>query len=91
VSDYAFDGGTIPPELQQAMMLTTWGAGDVFSLPAGLLPKMNASLNIYRAVKGYLSNSGKTVEWTKRNPDQWNLVSALLAERKRGNDGNSTK
>lgn len=91
VSDHAFDGEKIPPELQQALNYRAWGVGNIMTLPAGLLPRMNVSLNVYRAIQGYRSAGNKSVEWTRRNPQQWEIVSALIADRKRGKHGDSTK
>lgn len=77
------DGAPAPPILKTAQMYRAWGIGDPMELPAGLLPQMQIALNVYDALTSYKSSSGRSVEWTKRNPDAWRLVSAIIAERKR--------
>jgi hypothetical protein len=87
VGDYLFDGGQPPPILTKALNCDKWGIPDIARLPAGLLPEINMTLNYYHAIKGY-QKAHKTSEWTKSNPDGWNLVSWIInqrMERKRGN------
>lgn len=77
-----FDKATPPPELSEAWLYQRWGLGNVLELPAGRIQKINAVLNVYNACNAYQSAGGRSVEWTKRNPAAWNLVSALIADRK---------
>lgn len=87
VGDYLFDGGEPPPLLARALNYERWGVGDVRSLPAGLLPKVNICLNYYHAISSYQSAT-KTTEWARRNPKAWEFVSWIISqrmERKRGN------
>ena len=83
VAAHLLDGAVSPPLLRRALAYEKWGVGDVRLLPAGLLPKITACLNVYHAVSGYLSASGNTVKWTKRNPQAWDLVSWIISERKK--------
>jgi len=80
----AFDDAEPPPALKTALQLRKWGSVDVMSMDARLVREMTITSNVYDAVSSYLSAKGKSVEWTNRNPQAWNLVSYLLAERKHG-------
>ncbi len=82
VSAHCFDGEPAPPELSAALTYQRWGVGDVMALQAGVLPRVNVCLNVYTSVRGYLSTGGKTVEWTRHNPDAWRIVSTLIMARK---------
>ena len=85
VGDYLFDKKKPPPELVKALNYEKWGIGDVMRLPAGMLPMFNVCLNYYYAIQGYRNASNKTVEWTKRNPDSWDMVSWVIEQRKERN------
>jgi hypothetical protein len=87
VGDYLFDGEQPPPILLKALNYERWGIGDIMQLPAGLLSRINISLNYYHAISGYLS-AKKVTQWTSNNPEAWDIVSWVInqrMERKRGN------
>ena len=88
VGDYVFDKKSPPPELARALNYEKWGIGDIMQLPAGLLPMMNTALNYYHALKGYKTATNSTVEWTKRNPEAWEMVSWVISERRERKRGN---
>lgn len=87
VGDFLFDGGSPPPILRKALNYERWGMGDVMNLPAGLLPQINAALNVHNAIKSYQS-ARKSTTWASDNPDAWNLVSYIISERMERNRGN---
>jgi hypothetical protein len=41
---------------------------------------MNAAMNVYNACDGYKSSTGRTVEWTKSNPDAWDIASNVMMQ-----------
>jgi hypothetical protein len=85
VVGHVLDQKPAPPYLKLAQDMRTWGAVDIMSLPAGLLPRMNTALSVYIALSSYKNTPvGRTVDWTKQNPQAWKMVSSILAERKRG-------
>lgn len=86
VAAFVLDKTPPPPELSRALNYRAWGVVDIMNLPAGLLRKMNLSLRYYQALEGYQSaaKSHSSVEWSKKNPQDWEVVSWVLAERKRG-------
>ena len=87
VAAHLLDGAPPPPELSRALNCQAWGVGDMMNLPAGMLPKMNITLNYYRAIRGYQEAAANTatVEFTKKHPHDWEMVSWVIAERKKGN------
>ena len=87
VGAYVFDGATPPPMLNIALNRERWGAGDISQLPAGMLPQMNGALNAYHAMRAYRSTR-KTSEWTRSNPQAWEMVSWYLSQRMERNRGN---
>jgi len=84
VAAHVFDGEPPPPELSRALNYQAWGVVDIMTLPAGMLRKMNTALSYYRAFTGYKQAVAqhKTVEYTRNNPDAWDMVSKVLAMRK---------
>ena len=78
-----FDDDQCPPILSRALNYRSWGVSDVMQLPAGMLPQMNISLNVYDALAGYKRAGAQTKvgEWSKKNPQQWELVTSILKER----------
>ena len=85
VAEYVLDDAPIPLELNRALTYKSWGGGDVFQLPAGLIRKMNISLNYYNSLQGWkrAAIQTKTDDWIKQNPDAWNLASWVIAQRKK--------
>ena len=90
VAAHVFDGNPPPPELKRALNYQSWGAVDIMNLPAGLLGKMNIALSYYRAISAYKQANAqhKTVDFTKNNPRDWEMVSWVITERKRAANGN---
>jgi hypothetical protein len=87
VGDYLFDEQEPPPLLSKALNFERWGISDIRSLPAGLLPRMNMLLNYYHAIRSYQS-ARKTSEWTKNNPQAWDMVSWVIGQRMERKHGN---
>jgi hypothetical protein len=92
VADYVMRDDPPPPELSRALNYQSWGAVDIMALPAGMLGKMNTCLAYYRALSAYRKASAQkqTVEFTRQNPREWELVTRILALRKE-RDGNRTE
>ena len=84
VAAYVLDKEPPPHELIRALNYQSWGVVDVMNLPAGLLPRMNVALNYHRALSGYVqaAKMNKSVDFTKSNPQDWDMVSRVLAIRK---------
>jgi len=84
VAAYVFDNTPPPPELKRALNYKAWGVVDIMNLPAGLLSRMNIALSYHRALSGYRQANAqhKTVEFTKNNPKEWEMVSEILAKRR---------
>ena len=83
VAGYVMDGDPPPPELTRALNYRSWGVADVMMLPAGLLPKMNTTIAYYKALSGYKSAGLKKVPWIEQNPEGWELVTRIMAERRK--------
>ena len=81
VAAHVFDETPPPQELIRALNYKSWGVVDIMSLPAGLLRKMNLCLSYYHALMGYIkaAKHNKTVEFTKNNPVEWDMVSRFIA------------
>lgn len=82
VADYVLDDTEPPPHLRRAFDYKAWGV-DIFKLPPGELRAINQAMNAYNTLSSYrrAGAQGKTKEWTESNPEQWEIVSALLSER----------
>ena len=88
VGDCVMDKTQPPPMLSKALNYEKWGIPDIMQLPAGMLPQINVCLNYYHALQGYKSAAGKTSAWSKSNPQAWEMVSYVLAERMERASGN---
>lgn len=86
VAAAVFDDAAPPPDLLRALNYERWGIGDVRELRAGLLQRLNAALNVYHACQNYVGAAGNAnaAKWTQANPKAWNMISWIIAERKRG-------
>ena len=86
VAAHVLDGEPPPQELSRALNYRAWGVVDIMNLPAGLLARMNIALSYYWPLTGYKQAGAKneTVAWSKNNPQDWEIVSRVLAERKGG-------
>lgn len=71
-----------PPELRRAFDYKAWGV-NVLELPAGELRAVSMAMYAYNALTGYQKASKKfeATEWSKANPEKWEFVSAIQAER----------
>ena len=83
VGAYVMRDAPPPPELTTALNYRSWGIGDIMTLPAGMLPRMNTVLSYHDAMVSYnrAKSQHQVKEWGKANPQAWNLVSWYLAER----------
>lgn len=86
VAAHVLDREPPPPELKRALNYRSWGVADVMTLPAGLLPRMNTVLAYYQALAGYSRAAGQknAAEWANANPDEWEIVTRIISERKGG-------
>lgn len=82
-----FDDAPPPPELRMAWRVRRWGAPYAdgwMDWPAGLVDKMAIAENVYNACLSYRNvPAGGGVAWTQRNPQAWQIVSKILAQRKK--------
>lgn len=89
VADYVLGDEPPPPELIRAFDYDTWGV-DVLDLPPGEVRIASQAINTYKNLAAYKGAAGrnKTSEWTAQNPQAWDFVSGLIAERmkRRRND-----
>jgi hypothetical protein len=82
VAGHVFDGEPAPPWLARAWDYQTFGI-NVLDLPAGELQACRLAQNAHRAMSGYKHAAGKTVPWSKANPEAWAFVASVLEERLR--------
>ena len=79
------DKATPPPELALYRRAQTYGglprAGGLDDQPAGLLDRMSASANVYRAWRGLAQASNK-VEWQSAHPDEWAVCQTVMKLRR---------
>ena len=82
VADYVLDGEPPPPELRRAFDYKAWGV-NLMQLPAGELRTINRAMNAYSTLNSYrkAGAKGQAKEWTENNPDDWEFVSAIIADR----------
>ena len=76
-----FDEEPPPPYLVRAFDFKAWN-GDAGRLPLGMFPAMRSAFNAYHALSGYMGATGRTVEWAQRNPQAWDFVANVIADRK---------
>lgn len=68
-----------PPELFLAWQVEQWGAEAVFGtvVPARLLMRMSASVNVYNAFTNYIAGSHQAAEWARSHPAQLRIVQSV--------------
>jgi hypothetical protein len=68
-----------PPELSIAFQVDQWGADAVYGhpLPAKLLRRMTACLNVYQAIKSYQAGSYRLADWARAHPQQAQIVTQI--------------
>jgi hypothetical protein len=80
-ADCAERNGPPPPELVLAWQVEQWRAlpdeGGLRDQEAGLLERMSAALNTYRAISGWRGSSA-WAQWAKDNPGGWRMVEIVL-------------
>lgn len=83
-ADYAEDNNAQPPpELTLAWTLERWGALAISGeLPAGLLKRMTACLNVYDAFRSCSAGASRLADWSESNPQQARIVTSVLQMRK---------
>ena len=89
-ADYAegYGNGGMPAELDLALQCDQWGAlpesGGLLDQPLGLVARMGAALNVYRAVSSSV-HRGKMnlVDWSNQNPTAWKVL-ATVEKMRRG-------
>lgn len=80
VAAHVFDKQAAPPALARAWDYQAYGV-NVLELPAGELQITRFANNAHRALSGYKHAAGKTVAWSKANPDAWEFVAGVLEQR----------
>lgn len=88
VADHAEFDEPPPPELSVAFQVEQWGADTVYGhpLPAKMLRRMSACLNIYGAIKSYQAGSYRLADWAQAHPGQAKIVTQIREMREQ-NDG----
>lgn len=80
VAGHVFDKMPAPPALVRAWDYQAYGV-NVLDLPAGELATVRLAHNAHRAMSGYKHAAGKTVAWSKANPEAWAFVASVLETR----------
>lgn len=82
------DGGDAPRELELVWQHDRWGGlpngGGLLDQPAGLLMRMRAAENVYRALTLYRTNGpppGEMATWCEAHTDVWRIVQQVQALR----------
>ena len=88
-ADYAEGKGEAPPELRLAFRCQQWNSlpvsGGILDQPAGLVERMTTALNVYNAMKSWKQvDQSKVSEFTRNNPDTWDIVQWVLEMRTHG-------
>lgn len=78
VADYVEGKISVPPlELKYALQASTYNLlpnpGGLRDQPAGLMAKMGAAINVYRAFSSFKS-SGFDPKWISGHPDAWEII-----------------
>ena len=83
MADYILGDDPPPPELVRAFDYKTWGV-NVLDLPPGEVRRVSTAMNTYENIAAYKSAAGRhrSSEWTAQNPQAWEFVSRVIAERK---------
>lgn len=82
MADYVLGNEPPPPELIRAFDYEQWGV-NIMELPPGEIRAASQSINAYKNLAAYkqAAGSNRTSEWTAQNPQAWEFVSAIIAER----------
>jgi len=74
-----------PPALTLYWRTQTYGAlpraGGLDDQPAGLLDRMSAAANVYRAWRGLVQATSK-VDWQAAHPDEWGVCQTVMKLRR---------
>lgn len=81
---HVLDNEPPPDQLRRALDYRGWNV-NVMELTPGELPRSNVALNAYNALTAYrrAAASGRSKEFTEQNPEAWEFVSSILADRMR--------
>lgn len=80
VAAHVFDKQPAPSFLSRAWDYQAYGV-NLLELPAGELQAIRLANNAHRALSGYKHAAGKTVAWSKANPEAWAFVAEVLEQR----------
>ena len=78
----------MPQELRDGFLIEKWGlkrAGGLDDQPAGLMTKITACLNTYRAINSFVRNKKSFAKWADANPEYfgiWEEVRKLRSDAK---------
>ena len=72
----------MPPELELGLSCERWGAlpsaGGLLDQDIGLMMRMSAVVNVYRAIRSEKERGKQTlVEWSDRNPQTWKVLAQV--------------
>ena len=76
------DGQPPPIELNQALIMKTWGV-DAMETPAWIMAAATPALNAYHTLMAYkqAGANGKAAKWGQDNPQALDFVSAVIRDR----------
>lgn len=88
VADYVLGDEAPPPELIRAFDFKTWGV-NILDLPPGEVRALSTAINSYENLAAYKRAAAqhKTSDWTRANPQAWEFVASIIAERRRRRNG----
>ena len=90
-ADAAEGVGGMPAELELGLQCERWGslpdAGGLLDQRHGLMQRMGAAVNVYRAYQSEKQRGNATLtEWSRSNPDAWRTM-ATIEKMRREKDG----
>ena len=90
-ADAAEGVGSMPAELELGLQCERWNAlpepGGLLDQPLGLLQRMGAAVNVYRAYQSETQRGNATLtEWSRSNPGAWRTM-ATIEKMRRERDG----
>ena len=85
-ADYADGRLPNPPPIIRAAVRYGAQVRNDLDVPAGMPQKLARLHGVYESMKSYIraGKQGNTVAWANANPEHWELVSWVIAGRKRG-------
>ena len=90
-ADAAQGDGSMPAELELGLQCERWGAlpeaGGLLDQPLGLMARLAAAVNVYKAFKSEQQRGKMTLtDWSNSNPAAWQTM-ARIEKMRRQEDG----